>query len=62
MNAHLANLRNTLEKGLPVVKNKVSGHGQGDQVITVSDEFADYALHLAATNILLLVRLYKNNK
>lgn len=62
MNAHLANLRNTLETGLPVVRNKVSGHGQGNQVITVSDEFTDYALHLAATNILLLVRLYKNNK
>ena len=37
-------------------------NGHENQVITVSDEFTEYALHLAATNILILVRLYKNNK
>lgn len=62
MNAHLVNLRTTLETGLPVVRNKVSGHGQGNQVVAISDEFTDYALHLAATNILFLMQLYKNNK
>ena len=61
MNSHLVNLRTTLETGLPVVRNKVSGHGQGNQVVTISDEFTDYALHLAATNILFLMRLYKTN-
>lgn len=60
MSAHLNNLRVTLETGLPVVRNKVAGHGQGNQIVTVPDEFADYALHLAATNILFLVKLYKN--
>lgn len=62
MNAHLTSIRTTLETGLPVVRNKVSGHGQGNQVITISDEYTDYALHLAATNILFLVRLYKSKK
>lgn len=62
MNAHLISIRTTLETGLPVVRNKVSGHGQGNQVITISDEYTDYALHLAATNILFLVRLYKSKK
>jgi hypothetical protein len=40
-----------LETGLPVVRNKVAGHGQGNQIITILDEYTDYALHLAATNI-----------
>lgn len=62
MTSHLTNLRMTLETGLPVVRNKNSGHGQGNQVVTISDEFADYALHLAATNILFLLNLYKKNK
>lgn len=62
MNAHLTSIRMTLETGLPVVRNKVSGHGQGNQIVTISDEYTDYALHLAATNILFLVRLYRNKK
>lgn len=60
MNAQLTSIRTTLETGLPIVRNKVSGHGQGNQIITISDEYTDYALHLAATNILFLVRLYSN--
>lgn len=52
MNAHLTSIRTTLETGLPVVRNKVAGHGQGNQIITIPDEYTDYALHLAATNIL----------
>lgn len=62
MNAHLTSIRTTLETGLPVVRNKVAGHGQGNQIITISDEYTDYALHLAAANILFLVRLYRNKK
>ena len=62
MNAHLTSIRTTLETGLPVVRNKVSGHGQGNQVITISDEYTDYVLHLAATNILFLVQLYRRQK
>lgn len=62
MNAHLTSIKTTLETGLPVVRNKVSGHGQGNQVIAISDEFTDYALHLAASNILFLVRLYRSQK
>ena len=32
------------------------------QIITIPDEYTDYALHLAATNFLFLVRLYRNKK
>ena len=62
MSSHLSNLRTTLETGLPVVRNKNAGHGQGSTVTPISDEFAEYALNLAATNIVLLVGIYKSNK
>lgn len=38
-NAHLTSIRTTLETGLPVVRNKVAGHGQGNQIITIPDEY-----------------------
>lgn len=62
MSAHINSLRTTLETGVPVVRNKNSGHGQGNKVLNVSDEFAEYALNLTATNIVLLVKIYENMK
>lgn len=62
MSSHMASLRNTLETGLPVVRNKNAGHGQGSTVVPISDEFAEYALNLAAINIVLLVGIYKRRK
>lgn len=62
MSTHMASLRSTLETGLPVVRNKNAGHGQGSIVTLISDEFAEYALNLAATNIVLLVGIYKRGK
>lgn len=59
MASHMASLRTTLETGLPVLRNKTSGHGQGSVVTPILDEFAEYALNLAATNIVLLVGIYK---
>ena len=58
---HLQNLKNILESGTPVIRNKQAGHGQGTEVVEPSNEFTDYAIHLAATNILFLVNLYKEN-
>lgn len=54
--------KDTAETGLPVVRNKTSGHGQGSTIEQISDEFAEYALNLAATNIVLLVGIYKRGK
>jgi hypothetical protein len=62
MNSHLANVRTTLETGLPVLRNKNAGHGQGSTVVNISDEFTEYALNLAATNIVLLMKIYKKYK
>ena len=62
MNTHIASLRTTLESGLPVLRNKNAGHGQGATVTNVSDEFTEYALNLAATNMVLLVKIYQAQK
>jgi hypothetical protein len=59
MQSHFTALRTTLEAGLPPVRNKTSGHGQGAQPIVIPDYMAAYALHLAATNIVMLVRAHK---
>lgn len=62
MKAHLTSIRTTLKTGVPVVRNKNSGHGQGSTVIDVPDEFAEYAINLAAANIVLLVGIYHSTK
>jgi hypothetical protein len=59
METHLAGLRSTLEAGLPTMRNKNSGHGQGTLRKQVPDYFAGYALHLAATNIVFLVEAHE---
>jgi hypothetical protein len=45
--------------GLATLSNRTSRHGQGSQVRNMSPYFAAYALHLAATNILMLVEAFK---
>ena len=59
METHLAGLRNTLEAGLPTLRNKNSGHGQGIRAKNILEYFAGYALHLAATNIVFLVQAHE---
>lgn len=59
MNNHITSLRTSLESGLPTLRNKNAGHGQGASVVNVSDEFTEYALNLAATNIVLLIKIYE---
>jgi hypothetical protein len=58
--SHLQNqfgaLKSVLSSGIPTVRNKQGGHGQGTQQIAVPDYLASYLLHLTATTILLLVQ------
>lgn len=56
MEAHFSGLRSALESGVPTVRNRLSGHGQGLREINVPDNVAQYALHLTASNILLLAK------
>lgn len=62
LNTHMTSVRTSLESGLPTMRNKNAGHGQGAIVQDVSDAFADYALSLSATNIVLLAKLYKEKQ
>ena len=56
MQSHFSGLRSTLEAGVPTLRNKLSGHGQGSKEVTVPEYIAAYVLHLTASNILLLAR------
>lgn len=56
MQSHFTALRSTLEAGVPTVRNRLSGHGQGTERVTVPESIAAYALHLTASNVLLLTR------
>lgn len=62
LSSHISGLRTTLESGLPTLRNKQSGHGQGINIVKVSDEFVEYALNLAATNIILLCKIQNTRK
>ncbi len=55
-------LRGLLESGLPTVRNKTSGHGQGTEPMTLPKYVAEYALHMAAANIVFLVHAYEKYK
>ena len=50
----LTSLRTLLESGVPTVRNKRGGHGQGVQTNDVPDHLAQYALHITAATVLLL--------
>ena len=56
MQSHFSALRNTLESGIPTVRNRMAGHGQGKTEVPVPESVAGYSLHLTASNILLLAR------
>ena len=56
MQSHFSALRSVLESGVPTIRNRLSGHGQGSDAIAVPNYIAAYALHLTASNILLLSR------
>jgi hypothetical protein len=54
MQSHFGGLRSTLEGGVPTIRNKLGGHGQGSEPTSVPESIASYALHLTATTILFL--------
>jgi hypothetical protein len=60
LQSHFTALRTTLEAGLPTVRNRTSGHGQGTEPVAIPDYLAAYALHLAAANIVMLIQAHKN--
>ncbi|MGO9240049.1 MAG: STM4504/CBY_0614 family protein [Bryobacteraceae bacterium] len=56
---HFSGLRATLEGGVPTVRNKLGGHGQGTEVVEVPAYLVAYALHQTAAAILFLAEAEK---
>lgn len=57
---HLVALSTLLESGVPAIRNKESGHGQGEQVVEIDSHVVAYTLHMAASAIVLLIESEKN--
>ncbi|MCZ4336156.1 STM4504/CBY_0614 family protein [Shewanella colwelliana] len=54
MQEQFSQFRALLESGVPTVRNKEGGHGQGSEIKNVSETMVSYTLHLTATNIVFL--------
>lgn len=55
LQSHYSSLRSTLESGVPTLRNKLGGHGQGAQVVHVPPHYAAYVLHMTGSAICFLV-------
>ena len=59
LQTHYTSLAAGLKSGIPTVRNRVGGHGQGGDPIAVPDHLVAYHLHLTASTILMLVTANK---
>lgn len=48
-------LQSLIESGVPTIRNKQGGHGQGQTIIIVDDALTRYALNLTGSNIIFLI-------
>lgn len=55
--SQMSSLVNVLISGIPTLRNKNGGHGQGEAVRTVEPEIVAYGLHLTASAIVMLAGL-----
>lgn len=53
-------LRTVLESGVPTVRNKQAGHGQGTTRHQVSPQLVRFGIHLTAAAVVLLVDSFLN--
>ncbi len=53
--SHYTALASTIESGVPVIRNKVGGHGGGESIVEVPEHWVSYQLYLTATTITFLV-------
>jgi hypothetical protein len=62
LESQFSSLRSLLESGVPTVRNKNGGHGQGADPVVVPEYLARYALNLTATTVLFLVEANAGKK
>jgi hypothetical protein len=56
--SHFTALRATLESGLPALTNSHGRHGVGEKPRVIPGYLASYALHICASNIILMVKAF----
>lgn len=59
LESQFGSIRTLLESGIPTVRNKNGGHGQGPEPLVVPEYLARYALNLTATTVLFLVEAHQ---
>ncbi|HHT9106861.1 MAG TPA: STM4504/CBY_0614 family protein [Candidatus Wujingus californicus] len=62
LQSQFTGLRSLLESGIPTLRNRLGGHGQGVGKVKVDDYIAGYALHMTASNIFFLMSVDKKEK
>lgn len=62
LQSQFTSLKSLLESGIPTIRNKEGGHGQGSDIKEVPEHLASYTLHLTATNLLFLIKCHENYK
>jgi hypothetical protein len=55
--SQLTSLRSLLESGIPTLRNRLGGHGQGASQTLADDETTRYGLNLTGSNIIYLIEL-----
>jgi len=60
LDSYFSGLRASLESGIPTIRNKYSGHGQGAKVVDVPPHFASFMLHQTAATIKFLIEADKD--
>lgn len=51
---HFSGLRGMLESGVPTARNRLGGHGQGSEVVSVPAHYVAFAIHQTAAAIVFL--------
>ncbi len=59
LETQFSSMRSLLESGVPTIRSKNGGHGQGPDPIVVPQHLARYALNLTATTVLFLIESYQ---
>jgi len=49
-------LRGMLESGVPTARNRLGGHGQGAEIVSVPSHFVSFTLHQTAATIVFLAK------
>jgi len=55
--SQLTSLRSLLESGIPTIRNRLGGHGQGASLTHADDETTRYGLNLTGSNLIYLIEL-----